>query len=467
MVRRPMGDVVVVIPGILGSELMKNGVPVWSMTAGAAWNALKTLGGSLQDLALEGDDPDLDDLGDGVTASRVLPDLHLIPGLWTIDGYSKIAAAIQEAFDVTPGENYFEFPYDWRRDNRVAGRKLRRQSDDWLRGWQERSGNSEAKLILLCHSMGGLVARDFLERHDGWRDTRSLITFGTPFRGSVNALNTLSRGSRHTLGPITLIDLTDLARSLTSIYQLLPIYPMYDAGDGALVRVGETTGIPGVDAEMAAEALRFHHEIRDLVEEHRNDAAYRDRGYGIHPIIGFDQPTLQSAILAGDTVRFSRSYPGEEMYGDGTVPAVSAVPLEHSSGQIGTYSSEKHSSLQNATPMLAHVRGLLTASRTDLERFQAPPPMSPRLGLDVDDVVDAASPVSVKVKAHFGSPTLNVTITNADTERPQPMPSRSAIDDSGWTMFEAAPLDPGIYRVRAASDAGAETVTAVIVSLPQ
>jgi hypothetical protein len=33
--------------------------------------------------------------------------------------------------------------------------------------------------------MGGLVARHYLEVFDGWRDTRMLVTFGTPYRGSV------------------------------------------------------------------------------------------------------------------------------------------------------------------------------------------------------------------------------------------------------------------------------------------
>ena len=30
------------------------------------------------------------------------------------------------------GENFFEFPYDWRRDNRVAARRLQRESREWL-----------------------------------------------------------------------------------------------------------------------------------------------------------------------------------------------------------------------------------------------------------------------------------------------------------------------------------------------
>jgi hypothetical protein len=132
-----MRDVIVLLPGILGSVLQKDGKDVWAMSPGVALRALTSLGGSIKDLTLDGDDPEADDLGDGVVATRVLPDLHLIPGLWKIDGYSAIADAVAARFDVTPGENYFEFAYDWRRDNGAHARRLARQSHDWLAAWRE------------------------------------------------------------------------------------------------------------------------------------------------------------------------------------------------------------------------------------------------------------------------------------------------------------------------------------------
>src|SRR5262249_25461848 len=149
-------------------------------SGGALIKALFSLGDSVKELTLAEDPPDVDDIGDGVTASRLISDVHLVPGLWKIDGYSKIATALKDNFSLVPGQNYFEFAYDWRRDNRVAARSLALRSRNWLRAWRERSGESEAKLIIIGHSMGGLVARYFLECLDGWRDTRLLLTFGTP-----------------------------------------------------------------------------------------------------------------------------------------------------------------------------------------------------------------------------------------------------------------------------------------------
>jgi Lecithin:cholesterol acyltransferase len=227
MPRKAMREVVVCLPGITGSVLRKNGRDVWNISGGAVINALKTLGHSITDLKLTDDPADVDDLGDGVTAPEVIRDVHLIPGLWKIDGYTKQLRYIEETFDVTRGKNFFEFPYDWRRNNRVAARRLQRESAKWLQDWRKSSGAADAKLVLVGHSMGGLIARYFLECLGGWRDTRTLVTFGTPYRGSVSAIDTLVNSKK-----IAFFDLTELARSFTVIYQLLPTYPCYDDGSG-------------------------------------------------------------------------------------------------------------------------------------------------------------------------------------------------------------------------------------------
>jgi hypothetical protein len=45
-------DLVVVLPGIMGSTLTKNGQPIWASSAGTALRAVFTLGRSLQELQL-------------------------------------------------------------------------------------------------------------------------------------------------------------------------------------------------------------------------------------------------------------------------------------------------------------------------------------------------------------------------------------------------------------------------------
>src|SRR5579863_2483022 len=215
MPKHAMPDVIVLLPGILGSVLKDKKRVLWGFTAGSITRALVTHTRSIADgLYLKGDSPDREILDDGITATALFSDLHLIPGFWKIDGYSYVTRFLNNTFDLREGANFFQFPYDWRRDNRAAAFRLARDAGDWLTKWRA-NGHPDAKLLLITHSMGGLVSRYFLEVLGGWKQTRALVTFGTPFRGSVNAIDTLSNGVR--LRASELYDLTRFIRSCTSM----------------------------------------------------------------------------------------------------------------------------------------------------------------------------------------------------------------------------------------------------------
>jgi hypothetical protein len=445
MGRHRIGDVIVLLPGILGSVLQRDGRDVWAPTPGAALRALWTLGRSMRDLRLDSDPLDRDDLGDGVVATRLVPDVHVIPGLWGIDGYSAISAMITGTFDVVPGRTFLELPYDWRRDNRVAARRLAATALPALH--EQRKHNPDAKLILIGHSMGGLVARYFLECMDGRKDTRMLITFGTPYRGSLNALNFLANGFAKKVGPFKVADLSELLRSLTSVYQLLPIYPCIDTDSGQLTRVAETRGLPsGVDTGRAYTAEHeFHRAIETAVA-----ARGEEDPYLVYPVIGLTQPTLQSARLAGGRLEMLQTYEGEDLDGDGTVPRVSATPIEYDgrSPDPGVYAPERHASLQDALSVQTQVRGLLTpVERPD--RFRD---ARGGLRLSVDDLYSAGEEIPVTVTAGVRRATLVGTVVDLDTRRPVigPVPLQAA-DDQLSHSLELEPLPAGCYRLDIAS----------------
>jgi CHAT domain/Lecithin:cholesterol acyltransferase len=445
---RPMPDVVVLLPGITGSVLRDSrGRDLWAPTAGTAARALVSLGRSINDLELRDEHAD-----DGVTAPLMIPDLHLIPGLWKIDGYSKVSRYLQQQFAVTPGKNFFAFPYDWRRDNRVAARRLKERTDRWLREWRRES--PDAKLILVAHSMGGLVARYFLECLEGWRDTRRLVTFGTPYRGSLNALNFLANGMRKRLGPIPLLDLSRLLRSFPSTYQLLPIYPCLDPGDGTLVRVSEAVGLPHVDPERARAAEAFHREIERAVTAHLDDEAYRRGRYIINPIVGTFQATLLSARRAGDGVECLRAYPGFEPDGDGTVPRVSATPIEFPHEEGAMFAAERHGSLQDNDGVLVQLAGLLSGQ--DTSRVRA----GTDAGLELDDAFGAGEPVAFRFRAADPMAQLTALVTAVGTGAEA---ARLELGAAGeWRSGELAPPAPGAYRLTLAGD-GVEPVTDTFV----
>jgi pimeloyl-ACP methyl ester carboxylesterase len=461
---KAMRDVVVVLPGITGSVLQKDGKDVWNVSGGSVLRALLSLGQNVKELALENDPPDVDDLGDGVTAPKVMRDIHLIPGLWKIDGYSKVLRYVTDTFDVRAGENFFEFPYDWRRDNRVAARKLAANAEDWLSAWRKKSGAEDAKLILVGHSMGGVISRYYLECLDGWRDTRMLVTFGTPYSGSLNAIGTLVNGMKKKIGPVG-IDLSELVRSLTAIYQLLPTYACYDGGDGELVRVSEAT-IPHVDPEKAKAAAAFHDEIRDAVKAHEQDNEYLEARYDIRPVVGILQPTSQSARAAGDGVALLRSLEGKDDGGDGTVPRVSATPAESDHERNAMFASERHASLQNEDAVLVQLRGVMSGLDVDFPSFRDAFPTI-GLGLDLDDVYEAGEPVDVRVyPEEEPSEPLLVHVTDAETDQEVARETLRPGED-GAHEVQLAPLPEGAYRLTALGSGRVEPVTDLFLVLSE
>jgi len=439
--RYKMPDVVVLIPGITGSVLRKDGEVVWGYSAASIAKALFTQGGAMERaLALPHDDPAVEDLGDGIVADALMPDLHLLPGIWKIDGYGKVAEAIRTNFKITEGGNFFSFPYDWRRDNRVAARKLAKVAHRWLSHWRKSSGNADAKLILVAHSMGGLVSRYFLECLEGWKITRALVTFGTPYRGSLNALDGLANGLKK--GPL---ELSTLARQLTALYQLLPIYPCYDAGNGSLVRVGEAIDIPNVDPAKAAGALIFHRDIEAAAAANKYLSAYQVDGYRLYPVVGVAQQTSLSARLAGGKLEMLRTYEGKALGGDGTVPRFSAIPVEMSHDPAGAiYAGTRHGSLQNADNMIAHLTGLLSGFEINLGDFRKP---KAQLALEVDDVYFRREPITVRAHATREAMKLHATLWRSGYSQPVAMADMRPSSEGDCCVVDFAPPGPGAYRV--------------------
>ena len=83
-------DLVVVLPGIMGSPLRHHRDLVWAPSAGAALRAITTFGRSIRRLQLPDDIGD-DHPGDRVEPAGLMPDLHLLPGIWTpVKGYDRL-----------------------------------------------------------------------------------------------------------------------------------------------------------------------------------------------------------------------------------------------------------------------------------------------------------------------------------------------------------------------------------------
>jgi pimeloyl-ACP methyl ester carboxylesterase len=433
-------DLVVVVPGILGSTLRQDSHLVWAPSAGAALRAIATFGASIQRLQLPGGIGD-EHPRDGVEPVGLMPDLHVLPGIWTpVKGYDVLLKRLRSLGyrDISPDPtappgNLLPVGYDWRLSNRYTGQWLGTVIEPALERWRAQGGQyADARVIFVCHSMGGLAARWYIERCGGAEVTGKLITLGTPYRGAARSLDQLVNGARQGLGPFG-ISLTDFARSMPSLHQLLPEYACIEH-DGDLAKTTETT-IPELDTAMVADAMRFHTELANA------EAQRPESLRATHPIIGIRQATATTASLAGGRVTLIDAYRGEDLYGDATVPIVGAcrsdVPMDSNTLRRVP---DKHGNLQRNPAALDELEGILTAQPITIRAAQ-----QIALRADTPEFALAGQDITVKVTPAETTPhAVRVTVTS---ETGRLVESRVLRPGHGTMATTIEGLTPGAYTI--------------------
>jgi hypothetical protein len=433
--QQPMSDVIVLMPGILGSVLVKDGKEVWGASGSSIAGNLMTFGKALRALELPHgighDDPK-----DGVTAPRVLPSLYMVPTFWKADGYGRLTDRLNERFTLTPATdgqvgNLIEFPHDWRLSNQLNAQRLSEAVIPVLDRWRQATKNPNAKLIFICHSMGGLVARYFLEVLGGRELTSKLITIGTPYQGSINALEAMVKGLFLGLGLIG-ISVDKLVRSFPAVHQLLPTYDCLDVGDRQLRRLSGRD-LPNVGKNEVTEALAFHSRIACAVEKNPK--------YETFAIKGVDQPTSQSALLRNGKIEPTRSYKGEDKSGDGTVPRPSSHPPEWENEGPSVFVSQSHAVLQSTDSILTQIFGMLTGN---LGKFMG----GTGIGLDIPAIVEAGRTVPVDVMSQDGNSTLALhVVCHGEDGQPRGNPKLMKAQGDGRYHAKLDDLPEGAFKI--------------------
>jgi pimeloyl-ACP methyl ester carboxylesterase len=223
---------VIVIPGILGSRLRDRttGEELWP---GSVYGALLRV----RPLALYIDPQTLEPRPDDVEA------YDLFRSAFGADVYGSILDTLEREGGYVRGmpgrpadagqRRYYVFPYDWRQDNVVTARKL----DVLIEQIRRDYGDPRLRVDLVAHSMGGLVARYYLQygtvdildgnefpaNFSGAAKLRTVFLLGTPNLGSVSALQSFLVGTRVGLQRLP----TEMLATMPSIYELLP-HPIND-----------------------------------------------------------------------------------------------------------------------------------------------------------------------------------------------------------------------------------------------
>ncbi|MBI5231026.1 MAG: hypothetical protein HY876_02550 [Coriobacteriales bacterium] len=390
-------DLVVVLPGIMGSTLSHGDEPLWAVTPGTLIDSVRYLGQQLAALRLP------DGIGDehpedGVEPGQLMPTIHGIPKIWTpVKGYTQLLNFLRKlGYEETsagrPG-NLLPIAYDWRLSNRYNGRRIKQIVEPALEQWRSRGGRyQEAQIVFVCHSMGGLVARWYIEMEGGAEVTRKLVTLGTPYRGAAKALGQLMDHQRRShyqflgkLGP----DLTALARTFPSMYQLLPEYACIARGS-ELIRTTDLQ-LHGISSSMASDAMRFHTDLT-LAEHSRGQAVHEMT----HAIIGIRQTTVTTVRFDNPQARYPEELPllgPHQLWGDGTVPLAGAVRRGISlDSPLIRRIADKHGNLQCNQAVFDEIEGALTGQDVVV---RASRPIEPTV--DVPEVADASRPLPITI----------------------------------------------------------------------
>ena len=215
--------------------------------------------------------------------------------------------------------------------------------------------------------------------------------------------------------------------------------------------------------------MNFHDEIDDAADANQNNSTYRNT-FVTCPIVGVQQPTMQSAELMNGVISTSELLPtwlsdrSHLADGDGTVPQVSAIPVQM--GDIEALSlvdhiAEKHGALQNQPDVLLNLlKGIQSAQTASLEDVRGSLKTVARgkrsglkgIGLSLDDLYVVKEPITMRAKisgdASFNSLTAEITCVSHD--RPA-ITCNFTAENGNWSVTTDA-LEAGLYKVKVQTD---------------
>jgi pimeloyl-ACP methyl ester carboxylesterase len=305
----------------------------------------------------------------------------------------------------------------------------------------------DVRVVVVAHSMGGLLARHLAAIPGAAELVRMVVTLGTPFYGAAKAAVLLSSGRGGPL-PLPRARLRDLARTLPGVYDLLPTYRSVDVGTQARRLEPADVLALGGDEELAAESFERAARVSQVALP------------GHVQVVGAHQPTMQSLTLDAGVV-IGQQYTCKpaagggiervDLAGDGTVyresaqlHTVAAMPL-----------AQSHGAIAKSNEAVIAVVDALTDRRT------GPWLGAGEIGLDVPDLVEPAAPFTVEVSG-VEHP-LDVSCRIVDTASDRMVQAVALQRRDGRIAGLASVAAPGVYRVEVAGG-GASAVSQLLMA---
>lgn len=394
------------LPGILGSEMWFEGQPVWTLkkiveiAASSLTGNVEQFQAALDLLKLHDEDESLDELDDGVTTPWVLQQENHIPQWVPLFGktnvYDDMLICLSQ---MGPrADQFIPFPYDWRRSVRALARRFGRLAREKLAAWRRRYG-SEARLFIVGHSMGGLIATYFCEVLEGWRDTAHLITLGTPHRGAVKPVQALLDGSP--------VFSADMIRSCTSVYHLATPVAALQTPRG-LVTFKDFPGSSQVH-ERFEDSWNLYQEIADARARNSHEEGYRD--FSLSIVRATKLRTVQALATAEPTGVLSPLFKIDSLVGgDGTIPTFASLPQDWRGTPIEV--RQEHAWLANWSGAIDFVKDTWHQTVRSPEVYLGPPSLIEEM--EAPDVLSTDEPLLLRIVAKAVRDRLKVRLSAKD-----------------------------------------------------
>jgi Lecithin:cholesterol acyltransferase len=347
-------------------------------------------------------------------------------------------------------------PYDFRLGMRDAAEQLERDVMPRLARRWPAEADRERRVIVVAHSLGGLVARHWMGVGGGPRWCRALVTLGTPHGGAPKALDVLANGVRLP-GGLRWVRPVPVLREWPAAHELLPRYPavadLTRAVGGEHPRVRSHELPLGWLRGPAGRAFAEHEAIRAAWEgmAGRRPAVLPRIGYGHAVTVTKDAPPGEGlGRWAGDL-------------GDGTVPAYSGLPVEldqHAPAAGHMRMPSRHGPIAASDDAVGAVvcivqayEGLPVRSPIEAPAVRLARPVT--LGLDVEEVQLAGQPVALSAwftgdaEVPAGLPVVASLVPVGARPAPGDWVRLDADGAAGQFAAELAPRSPGLYELRA------------------
>lgn len=439
-------DAVVVVPGAMGSELMdQSGTVRWGLKPSVL--ALAWLTKTLDILHVTDDDMAG---GRRLRPTRLLRVPGYMPFLGGLEPYTGLLRRIAET--AADPRAVAEFPYDWRLSIEYNAPLLVRCCEEHLESWRavvqaERKGDpADVRLVVVAHSMGGLITRYATQKLDLSVLLRQVITLGTPFYGAVKGVQMLATGED---APVPRQAARRLALTCPGVFDLLPRYRCVLTTDGVRRLTVDDIAAIGGSAELATDASQRWERL-GLAADDRSGSAVRHLA-----VVGTEQPTLQSVELEAGEATFLESLAGINHAGDSTVYRQAAAPDD----QPAFVLPQRHGSLAKTPEALAFVADKLVGADTK-------PPLGTRpVGADIPDMAVAGRPVKVRVTGNDIDP-IGVSVKSTDIETGIPTKWHASTRVDGAMQYTHPGLPPGLHRIQVQAGGYSPVTDMVLVTAP-